>query len=372
MKIVGMLAVAGFGIGVAAWVQQASGQQPPPTGKTQGPGVQNLSDPRYQDTIKTCKTPPPARGGGRGGAKGGPKGGAKGGPKGGPGGEARGGAAQTFPRDYTVTAIPGVIAAGQKWKDIWTVEGNNADGIIATSDGGILLAQNDNSQVVKLDKDGKESVAYSGLNTSGSVAMNSKGALFVVNRGLNPSIEEVSPKRQTLANKMDGDSLDCLGQVMNDVTADSKGGAYFTMGGLFHTDSKGVVKRYGENLNTNGIMLSADEKHLWVTNGGTLAEFDVQKDGSLTNQHEFVKLAGGGDGSTFDSMGRLYVTDSAGVEVISPEGKVLGAIPTPRGVISVTISGPDKKTLYAVARTGNTDWIIGIPLIAQGPKGRGK
>jgi gluconolactonase len=144
------------------------------------------------------------------------------------------------------------------------------------------------------------------------------------------------------------------------------------MGGLFHADSKGVVTQYGENLNTNGIMLSADEKHLWVTSGGTLQEFDVQKDGSLTNQHEFVKLAGGGDGSTFDAAGRLYVTDSAGIEVISPDGKALGAIPTPRGVISVAFSGPDRKMLYAVARTGNTDWIIGIQTIAQGVKGRGK
>jgi gluconolactonase len=363
MRAVGMLTVVLGGLGAAALWSQA-----PPAAKTTGPGVQAAADSKEPDVLKACKTPPPAPAARGGGAKGG-GGGAKGGaPKGGPGG-----AAPTFPRDYTVTEIPGVIAAGQQWKEAWTVEGNNADGIIGTSDGGLLIAQNDNSQIIKLDKDGKTSVAYMGLNTSGSVAMSSKGALFVVNRGLNPSVGELAPKRQTLTNKLpNGDPLDCIGTVMNDITADSKGGVYFTMGGLFHADSKGVVTRYGENLNTNGIMLSADEKHLWVTNGGTLAEFDVQKDGSLTNQHEFVKLAGGGDGSTFDSTGRMYVTDSAGVEVISPDGKVLGAIPTPRGVISVAFSGPDRKTLYAVARTGNTDWIIGIPTIAQGAKGRGK
>jgi gluconolactonase len=361
MKTVGMFSVLlGAAGAVALW------SQAPPATKTTGPGVQAAADSKEPDVLKTCKTPPPARGGGA--AKGGAP---KGGPGGGPGGGARG-PAPTYPRDYMVTEIPGVIAAGQKWKEAWTVEGNNADGIIGTSDGGLLIAQNDNSQVIKLDKDGKTSVAYMGLNTSGSVAMSNKGTLFVVNRGLNPSVEELSPKRQTLANKIDGDPLDCIGTVMNDITADSKGGVYFTMGGLFHADSKGVVKRYGENLNTNGIMLSADEKHLWVTNGATLAEFDVQKDGSLTNQHEFVKLAGGGDGSTFDSTGRMCVTDSAGIEVISPDGKVLGAIPTPRGVISATFSGPDRKTLYAVARTGNTDWIIGIPMIAQGAKARGK
>jgi gluconolactonase len=247
-----------------------------------------------------------------------------------------------------------------------------------------LIAQNDNSDVLKMDKDGKVLTAYSGLNTSGSVAMNSKGALFVVNRGVNESIEELAPVRKTFADKYNGDPIDCLGGgVLNDLTADSKGGVYFTMGGLFHADPQGKITRYGENLNTNGIVLSADEKHLFVTNGVTVAEFDVQKDGSLTNQREFAKLEGGGDGSTFDSAGRLYVTVNGaaqapgqapiqGVQVIATDGTDLGLIPTPRGVISVAFSGPDRKTLYAVSNDRSKDWIMAIQTIAQGPKGRGK
>jgi len=42
-------------------------------------------------------------------------------------------------RDYTVSEIPGVIAAGQQWKEIWSEVGNNADGIIGTKDGGVML-----------------------------------------------------------------------------------------------------------------------------------------------------------------------------------------------------------------------------------------
>jgi gluconolactonase len=273
--------------------------------------------------------------------------------------------------------IPGVVTARQQWKEVWEVDGNNADGIIATKDGGLLIAQNDKSDVVKLDKNGKTSVAYTGTNTGGSVAMNSKGALFIVNRGLNPSIERLAPQRKILANKYNDDPLDCLGGVLNDLTADSKGGVYFTNGVVFYADAKGKITRYGENLFTNGIVLSADEKRLWVTNGPALAVFDVQPDGSLTNQREFAKLEGGGfggDGSTFDTAGRIYVTTNAGVQVIGPDGKNLGLIPTPRGVISVTFSGPDRKTLYAVSRDNaqNKDWIIAIQMIAQGPKGRGK
>ncbi len=324
----------------------------PPAGLRSGPGVQAAMDEREPEVLKACKTPPPARGGrGRGP---------------GPVAPAAG------PREYKVTEIPGVVAAGQQWKEIWEVDGNNADGIIATSDGGLLIAQNDKSDVVKLDKNGKTSVAYMGTNTGGSLALNSKGTLFIANRGLNPSIDELAPQRKMLANRYNGDPLDCIGGVLNDVSADSKGGVYFTMGGLFYADSNGTINRYGENLTTNGIILSVDEKHLYVTNGTTLAGFDVQKDGALTNQHEFAKLEGGGngDGSTFDTTGRMYVTTNPGVQVIGPDGKYLGLIPTPRGIISVAFSGPDRKTLYAVARDNatNKDWIIAIQMIAQARK----
>ena len=356
MRSVGIISIVLGALSATA----ALSQNPPAAGSRTGPGVQAPQDAKYPDLIKTCKAPPPARGG-RGGEKGK-----------GPGGPP----AAAGPRDYKVTEIPGVIAAGQQWKEIWTVDGNNADGIIGTSDGGLLIAQNDNSAVVKLDKNGKTSVAYMGTNTGGSVAMNSKGALFVVNRGLNESVEQLTPQRKTFANKFNGDPIDCLGGVLNDITADSKGGVYFTLGTVFRADPSGTITRYGQNLTTNGIVLSADEKHLFVTNGPTIAEFDVEKDGSLTNQREFGKLEGGGngDGSTFDTAGRLYVTTNAGIQVLAPDGKYLGLIPTPRGIISVAFSGPNRKMLYVVARENaqNKDWILGIPTIAQGPKGRGK
>ncbi len=351
MKLTGIIAILLGAAGVSMMLSQQ------PAAQRTGPGVQAPQDAKYADLIKTCKTPPPARGGGKGGP-----------PK------AKGPAAPAGPRDVTSTAIPGIIAAGQKWKEVWQVDGNNADGIIATNDGGLLIAQNDNSQVVKMDKDGKVSTAYSGLNTSGSVAMNKRN-LFVLNRGLHQSIEQLAPQRKALANEINGDPLDCLGGTLNDLTADSKGGVYFTMGTVFHADAKGKVTRYGENLNTNGIVLSPDEKRLWVTNGASVVVFDVQKDGSLANQREFGKLEGGGDGSTIDSAGRLFVTAQAnGIQVLGPDGKSLGTIPTPRPVISVAFSGPDRKTLYSVSRDNatNKDWIIAIPTIAQGRKDRGK
>jgi gluconolactonase len=354
MKSTGMLIFVLVAFGGAVALCQIQ----PPAGLRSGPGVQAAQDEREPAVLQACKTPPPAPAG-RGGA-----------------GRGRGPAEGSGPREYLVKEIPGVVAAGEQWKEVWEVDGNNADGIIATPDGGLLIAQNDKSDIVKLDHTGKTSVAYIGTNTGGSVAMNSKGRLFIVNRGLNPSIEELTPQRKTLANHYNGDPLDCIGGVLNDLTADSKGGAYFTMGGLFYADPRGKVTRYGENLRTNGIILSPDEKKLYVTNGPALAAFDVSKDGSLTNQREFAKLEGGGngDGSTFDAAGHIYVSSNPGVQVIGSDGKYLGLIPTPRGIISLAFSGPDRKMLYAVARDNaqNKDWILAIQMVAQGPKGRGK
>jgi gluconolactonase len=343
---------------VVLGVAVAFGQAPAPR---QGPGVQAAQDARYPSVIAQCKTPPPA-------------------PAAAPAGGRQGGAtppSAAAPRETAVTAIPVVIAAGQQWTRVWETKGNNGDGIVGTEDGGLLIASNDNSEVVKLDPTGKASVVYKDTNTGGALSFNKKGELFIVERALNPAIWQLAPQRRLLANKYQGDTLDCLGGVLNDLTADSRGGVYFTMGGLYYADPKGVVTKYGDNLRTNGVILSPDEKTLYVTNTGSVAAFEVKGDGSLTNQREFVTLpGGGGDGMTVDGEGRLYVTGGPGVHVIAADGKYLGVIPTPPGVISAAFSGRDKKTLYAVIslRVGETRDanIISIPMLAQGYKGRAK
>jgi gluconolactonase len=175
-----------------------------------------------------------------------------------------------------------------------------------------------------------------------------------------------------------GDPLDCLGGAINDLTPDSNGGVYFTMGGLFYADPKGSVTRYGENLQTNGVVLSPDEKMLYVTNGRTVAAFDVQRDGSLKNQRQFAELpSGGGDGMTIDGRSRLYVTAGPAVHVVAPDGKLLGSIPAPYGLITTAFAGKDKRTLYAVVSLIDPmrlqhAYVYSIPVLAQGYQGRAK
>ena len=352
-----------------------------------GASPQAAQDPGYQALIATCKTPPPARGGGPGGGGGGARPGgapaAGGAPPAGAPAAAAAPAPAPFPpppASYTVTEIPGVIAAGQTWTKVWETSGNNADGILTDTDGNLLIAQNHNSAVVKLDRSGKVTPVYSDTHTGGALAVNKKGDTFMVQRGLRQNVTQMTPKRRILADKLpNGDPLDCQGGVINDLTADSKGGVYFTMGGLFHVAANGTVTRYGENLSTNGVILSPDEKTLYVTNQRSVAAFDVQGDGSLTNQRTFVELpSAGGDGLTVDAQGRLYVTAGPALHVVSPEGKLLGSIPAPYSLITAAFAGPDKKTMYAVHSMINpttrfqSAWVFSIPMVAQGYKDRAK
>src|SRR6266566_2854218 len=213
------------------------------------------------------------------------------------------------------TSIPGVLEAVQSWKVVWSWQGNNVDGPIAGENGTMLFANNDAGDVIQFDPaTGLAKVAHGDINTAGAVSRSKNGALFVAERGLGGGIEQLEPQRQLLANTFNGEPLECIGGVINDLTADANGGVYFSVtgarnSGVFYASPKGVVSQYGKNVAlANGIILSPDEKTLYATNGAIVYAFDVNADGALTNQREFGTLQGGegGDGSAVDQQGRLY------------------------------------------------------------------
>ena len=109
-------------------------------------------------------------------------------------------------------------------------------------------------------------------------------------------VSMLAPERKMLANSFkDGRSL---GRV-NDVMADGQGGAYFTVGGAYHVNAQGVVSTVADQyIRSNGIMLSADGRTLYVTNNTVVLSFDVQPDGTTLNRRDFGTLDGdsGGDG----------------------------------------------------------------------------
>jgi gluconolactonase len=300
-------------------------------------------------------------------------------------------------REVVVSAIPGVVAANSQWMLAWQGT-DNADGIVGTDDGGLLFAQEQPNRISKLDGNDKVSVALEDTHGTGAIAIDAKGRVLAVQRtctdpGGQPAqcteptrISVLSPERKVLADSFDGKPLGRL----NDLVADKKGGVYFTVGGAYYVNAVGRVTSLGENIRANGIMLSPDERVLYVTNGGSILAFDVQAEGSVTNRRDFAKMeaGGNGDGMAIDAAGRLYVTSQPGVQVFDRDGKYLGLIPTPRNAISVAFAGRDKKTLYIVGSgalgadgkefttpegvRNNAKTIYKLPMLAEGFRGRAK
>jgi gluconolactonase len=269
--------------------------------------------------------------------------------------------AQLLPGEQAaaVTAIAGVVAAGTPWELVWA-DFETADGIIGTPDGGVLFAQEQTDTIRKLDGKGKEYVYMTDAKGPGSISIDTQGRLFSVQRTCTDPgkpfaqscaeltrVVQLLPSYKLLANSFpDGRPLGRL----NDLIADGKGGAYFTVGGAFHVNAEGKVDVVeDQNLRSNGIMLSRDGKTLYVTNDTVVLAFTVANDGSTSNRRDFVTLNGdnGGDGMAVDNEGRLYITGNKGVHVAAENGDYLGLIPTHRRPITLAFSGADKHTLYA-------------------------
>jgi gluconolactonase len=308
----------------------------------------------------------------------------------------RGGEPQGI-RTVTISAIPGVVAANGQWQIAWQGT-NNADGIIATTDDGLLFAQEQPNRISKLDVNDKVSTFLEDTHGAGAIAIDRQGRVLAVQRtctdpGGQPAqcseptvVGVLAPQRKVIADSYDGKPLGRL----NDLVADKKGGVYFTVGGAYYVNAAGRVSSLGDSIRANGIMLSPDEAVVYVTNGGSILAFDVQPDGSVSNRRDFAKLeaGGNGDGMAIDAAGRLYVTSQPGVQVFDRAGTYLGLIPTPRSAISVAFAGRDKKTLYVVGSgaldadgkefttpqgvRNNAKTIYKLPMLAEGFKGRAK
>ena len=106
----------------------------------------------------------------------------------------------------------------------------------------------------------------------------------------------------------------------------------------------------------NGIVLSADEKSLYVndSNKKVIMRYEVQRDGTVANGKLFADMnagkgAGNPDGMKFDVKGNLYSVGPGGIWVFSPEGRHLGMIVPPENAPGFAFGGADRKTIYIAA-----------------------
>ena len=301
-------------------------------------------------------------------------------------GQAQGQAQDRPATEMVAKAIPGVIAAGTK---IQVVQGGfrNTEGPIALPDGGLLFTENVTNKIFKIDAAGNASVFQEDTKGANALAFDPMGRLIATRR--EPGFQGIavifpSGREAVLADQFDGKPLD----RPNDLVLDKKGGIYFTDPGphaVYYLTPGGKTIQVADGIERpNGIQLSPDDRVLYVndTEGEYLFAFDVQPDGMLRNRRNFFKYIGvtrtaerivsGADGIAIDSEGRIYSTSNGGVDVLSPQGQLLGTIPvgTPggRGPQNLAFAGRDKKTLYIVGRGA----IFKAQMLVQGYMGRVK
>ena len=279
-------------------------------------------------------------------------------------------------------------------------------------DGGYLLFSDPNANTIYKytpngNLDGKLDVfrtpsGYSGADIaeygqpgSNGLTLDPQGRLTINQHGNHRVVrDEIDGKQTVLADSSEGKRLNSP----NDLVYRSDGTLFFTdppfgFPKLFNDSRKqlpfsGVYSLYKGKLQLvskdftgpNGIALSPDEKYLYVGNWprsltgqelrkedeavGELGDkhkaimrYEVQPDGTLKNGRlffDFTNAPGddGLDGIKVDQRGNLYVSAPGGLWVISPEGKHLGTIVTPRHVHNMAWGDADGKTLYLCARTG--------------------
>ncbi len=239
------------------------------------------------------------------------------------------------------------------------------------------------------------SVYVDNANGSNALGFDSKGRMVSVQRGpAHVQIGVIFPKgsEATLADDFDGNPNDLA------ITKDDR--IYFTVPGpvaqapgsaprttpfvpavYYIAPGSGKSVKVADGIqNPNGILLSPDEKTLYVndTRGEYLIAFDIQRNGMLANKRNFAKYEGvqktetgpvsGADGLAVDKDGRVYAATTIGVQVFSPRGEHLGTIPLSRPPQNLAFAGPDKKTLYVVGRNAGYK----IQMLTEGYRGRAK
>jgi gluconolactonase len=163
----------------------------------------------------------------------------------------------------------------------------------------------------------------------------------------------------------------------NDLVVRNDGNVYFTdpkvqpgakgragqgVMGYYRVSPGGALTRIAVAPQPNGIALSPDGRHLYVSGGFPLRRHEVAADGAVAAS--FVELASSGsDGMGVDCAGNLYLTTGNGVLVLDPDGKSIGSIAVPSSgfITNVAFGGDDARTLFITTRNAVHQLRVEVP-----------
>jgi gluconolactonase len=262
------------------------------------------------------------------------------------------------------------------------------EGPAADTEGNVYFTDIPNERIHKIDAQGQLSVFREKSNFANGLMVNAKGEIVACEMaGAIVAISADGKDRRVIADKYDGNRFN----APNDLVLDKSGGIYFTDPSfrapmplpqrktcVYYANASGKVSRLIDDLpNPNGVLLSPDEKTLYVFPSGQkqMMSYPVEAPGKIGKGKVFCELEqaksggnGGGDGGTIDDKGNVYITSGTGLQVFDSTGNLLGTIKFPEQPSNATFGGKDMKTIYVTARSS----VYSCPLEVAGHRYPGK
>ena len=216
---------------------------------------------------------------------------------------------------------------------------NKGNGMTYDADLNLIVCEHSTSSLVRLFRDGTRQIMASHfegreLNSPNDVCIRSCGSVYFTDPwyGRMPGVGVERPRE--------------LGWQ----------GVFRVKPGEEGQEPELLVDRYMFSQ-PNGLCFSPDEKLMYIndTEAANIRVFDVNPDGTLTNQREFSSniidpaKPGVPDGMKCDASGNVWVTAPGGLWVFSPAGRLIGKVSIPEKAANFHWGGEDWRTLFVCA-----------------------
>jgi len=232
-------------------------------------------------------------------------------------------------------------------------------------DGHLLFSDIPSGKIMKYTPGGSAEVYRESSNGAAGNAFDAQGRLYTCETHARRITRTDKKGRiEVLADKFDGKRLNAPA----DLAVSKPGNVYFTdpafgnqqdtreldFYGVYHVTPKGQLSVIARPAGRpNGITLSPNGRTLYVVNSDerNVRAYDVDREGNA--DHERVAISGIDGipgGIRADEDGDLYVAAN-GIDVYSPEGKLLRTILVAEKPSNCAFGGADFETLYITART---------------------